>query len=413
MEVPNYLQHSILYRKLLHGHHSEFARIFTDRLILDQLGRQCTIRSLSLFRDLMDWHVGGGNRPGDLNEEQVTRFVEHRRQHWRIYNWDNATLRRVLSALRDKGSIAPARPVVLSEQEQVVEHFSAYIINERGLSRHINDRYKRLARRFLQEIFPAGACDFGMLNAEIVIGYVERHARDGAAETGKDMCSNLRAFLRYLHLRGDIAGLLAECVPSIRRWRLVTLPTFLPPEKVQQVLDHCDRTTPAGHRDYAVLMILAKLGLRASEVVALTLDDIDWRAGEVLVHGKGRRRAVMPLRSDVGAAIVDYLRHGRPTSTSRHLFLRIRAPHTAFASSPTVTMIAKRALDRAGIHGYAHHGAHLFRHSLATDLVRSGASFAELGQLLRHECTDSTRIYAKLDIEKLRTLSQPWPGGVQ
>jgi len=413
MEVPNYLQRSILYRKLLHGPHSDFARVFVDRLILDQLSRQCTIRSLSLFRDLMDWHVGGGNRAGDLNDEQVARFVEHRRQHWHIYNWDNATLRRVLSALRDKGLIAPARPIELSEQEQIVEHFSAYITNECGLSRQINDRYKRLARRFLREVFPTEACEFGMLNPEIVIGYVERHARDGAADTGKDMCCSLRAFLRYLHLRGYIAGLLAECVPSIRRWRLVTLPTFLPPEKVQQVLDRCDRTTPAGHRDYAVLMILAKLGLRAGEVVALTLDDIDWRVGEVLVHGKGRRRAVMPLRSDVGAAIVDYLRHGRPTSTSRRLFLRVRAPHTGFVSSPSVTRIAKRALDRAGIHGYAHHGAHLFRHSLATDLVRSGASFDEIGQLLRHECTDSTRIYAKLDIEKLRTLSQPWPGGVR
>lgn len=153
--------------------------------------------------------------------------------------------------------------------------------------------------------------------------------------------------------------------------------------------------------------------MRAGEVVALTLDDIDWRVGEMLVHGKGRRRAIMPLRRDVGSAIVDYLRNGRPTSASRHLFLRVLAPHTGFASGCAVTMIAKQALDRAGVHGYAHHGAHLFRHSLATDLLRSGASFDEIGQLLRHERTDSTRIYAKLDIEKLRTLSQPWPGDVQ
>lgn len=160
-------------------------------------------------------------------------------------------------------------------------------------------------------------------------------------------------------------------------------------------------------------MVLAKLGLRAAEVGALTLDDIDWRAGEICIHGKGRRRAIMPLRRDVGAAIVAYLRQGRPASTSRHLFLRVLAPHVGFTSGCAITMIAKQALDRAGIHGYAHHGAHLFRHSLATDLLRSGASFDEIGQLLRHENTDSTRIYAKLDIGKLRTLSQPWPGGVQ
>jgi site-specific recombinase XerD len=206
---------------------------------------------------------------------------------------------------------------------------------------------------------------------------------------------------------------LADCVPSIRRWRHAGLPTFLPPQKVQQVLDGCDRTTPMGLRDYAILMVLAKLGLRAGEVVAVTLDDIDWGAGEILVHGKGRRQAVMPLRCDVGEAIVAYLRQGRPKSTSRHLFLRMLAPHVGFTSGCAITMIARQALDRVGIHGYAHHGAHLFRHSLATDLLRSGASFDEIGQLLRHQSADSTRIYAKLDIETLRTLSQPWPGGAQ
>ena len=268
-------------------------------------------------------------------------------------------------------------------------------------------------RRLLEEIDPAGTGDFAPLCPEVVIGYVERHALDGAPDSGKSMCCSLRSFLRYLHLRGDIAFPLADCVPSIRRWRLAGLPTFLSPEKVQQVLDTCDRTTPLGLRDYSILMVLAKLGLRAGEVVALTLDDIDWRAGEIVVHGKGRRRAIMPLRRDIGSAIVDYLRNSRPASTSRHLFLRVLAPHTGFASGCAVTMIAKQALDRAGVHGYAHHGAHLFRHSLATDLLRSGASFDEIGQLLRHERTDSTRIYAKLDIEKLRTLSQPWPGAVQ
>lgn len=413
MDVIHYLQRSNLYRKLIHGPHSEFARVFADRLLADQLSRQGTMRSLSLFRDLMDWHVGQGRRAGDLSEEFVARFVEHRCQHWHMDRWDNATLRRLLSALRDKGLIAAAPPVELTEQEQIVEAFSAYIIRERGLSSSSSDQHKLLARRFLQEMYPAGPCEFAMLNPEIVIQYVERHALDGAADTGKAMCWSLRAFLRYLHLRGYIADPLADCVPSIRRWRLAGLPTFLPPVKVQQVLDSCDRSTPMGLRDYAILMVLAKLGLRAGEVVALTLDDIDWRAGEILVHGKGRRCAVMPLRTDVGAAIVDYLRNGRPTSTSRHLFLRVLAPHTGFTSGCAVTMIARQALDRAGIHGYAHHGAHLFRHSLATDLLRSGASFDEIGQLLRHEHADSTRIYAKLDIETLRTLSQPWPGGVQ
>jgi site-specific recombinase XerD len=413
MEVIDYLQRSHLYRKLIHGPYSEFGRVFADRLLADQLSRQCTMRSLRLFRDLMDWHVGHGNDAGDLNEEHVARFVDHRSQYWHMDKWDNATFRRLLSALRHRGLIAAAPPTELTPHQRIAEAYSAHLIHERGLTRRTVGSQVAHVRRFLQEIDPVGTGIFGLLRPEIVIGYVERHALDGAPGSGKAMCCSLRTFLRYLHLRGQIAQPLADCVPSIRRWRLAGLPTFLPPDKVQQVLDSCDRTSPLGLRDFAILMVLAKLGLRAGEVVALTLDDVDWRAGEVLVHGKGRRLAVMPLRRDVGAAIVDYLRNGRPASTSRHLFLRVLAPHTAFASGCAVTMIARQALDRAGIHGYAHHGAHLFRHSLATDLLRSGATFDEIGQLLRHERTDSTRIYAKLDIEKLRTLSQPWPGGAQ
>ncbi|MER9151843.1 tyrosine-type recombinase/integrase [Mesorhizobium opportunistum] len=185
----------------------------------------------------------------------------------------------------------------------------------------------------------------------------------------------VRTFLRYLHLKGFTSVALADCVPSIRR--LAGLPTFLPQQKVQLVLDACDRTMAMGLRDYAVLMALAKQGLRASEVAALSLDDIDWQSGSVLVHAKGRRQAMMPLSHHVGAAVVAFIRHGRPASACRHLFLRMLAPHVGFASGCAITMVAKEALERAGIHGYAHHGAHLFRHSLATDLLRSGASFAE------------------------------------
>src|SRR6516164_3469766 len=173
MTVLHYLQRSNLYRKLIHGPHNEFASVFADRLLADQLSRQCTRRSLSLFRDLMDWHVGGGNRAGDLSEEHVSQFVEHRRQHWHMDRRDNATLRRLLSALRDKRLIAAAAPVEITEQQQIVEDFSAHIIDDRGLSHSASDRHALLARRFLQEIFPEGPCEFGILNPEIIIGYVE------------------------------------------------------------------------------------------------------------------------------------------------------------------------------------------------------------------------------------------------
>jgi len=274
-------------------------------------------------------------------------------------------------------------------------------------------RHLAVIRRFLHEVCSGGTAALCKINQEDVIRYIERHAQDWSPGTGKAMCWSLRAFLRYLHHRGLNARPLADCVPSMRRWKLATLPTYLPAAQVRKALDGCDRKTVMGRRDYAILLLLAKLGLRADEVATLTLDDIDWRASEILVRAKGRQRARMPIPPDVGAAIVAYLRSGRPKSSCRRLFVRTLAPHIGFASGCAITMIAKAALDRVGIEGCAHRGAHIFRHSLATELLRSGATLSEIGQLLRHENHDTTRIYAKVDIDALRTLSLPWPGGVQ
>ena len=179
-----------------------------------------------------------------------------------------------------------------------------------------------------------------------MIDYIERHARDWSPKTGKAMCWSLRAFLRYLHHRKLNPRALAGCVPSIRRWKLATLPTYLTAAEVQKALDGCDRATAMGQRDYAILVILAKLGLRADEIATLTLDDIDWRAGEMRVRAKGRQRARMPMPPDVGAAVVAYLRDGRPKSSCRRLFVRTLAPHVGFASGSAITWIAKTALDR-------------------------------------------------------------------
>jgi len=303
------------------------------------------------------------------------------------------------------------RPV--TPHEQIFDAFSLYLREERGLAPKSIVHHLPFIRLFLREVCPGGASDLCRISQADITRYIERHARDQSAASGKSMCWALRSFLRYLHYRGLNPLALAGCVPSIRRWKLASLPTYLSAAQVQKVLDGCDRTTALGRRDYAILMMLAKLGLRADEVATLTLDNIDWRSGEMLVRAKGRQRARVPMPPDVGAAVVAYLRDGRPTSSCRRLFLRSLAPNVGFASGCAITMIAKAALERAGIRGYAHQGAHIFRHSLATELLRSGATLAEIGQLLRHERLDTTRIYAKVDIEVLRTLSLPWPGGVQ
>jgi site-specific recombinase XerD len=224
------------------------------------------------------------------------------------------------------------------------------------------------------------------------------------------MVGMLRAFFRFLYLRGDIATDLAACVPSVAEWRLSEVVKFLEPEEVELLLKCCDRSQPIGQRDYAILLLLARLGLRAGEVVAMMLDDIDWEAGEFTVRGKGGRQDRLPLPQDVGEALSTYLREGRPRCATRRVFICMQAPYRGFAKSTAVSEIVRRALERAGLNPPCK-GAHILRHSLATGMIRAGASLAEIGEVLRHRLPRSTEIYAKVDLEALRDLAHPWPGG--
>jgi site-specific recombinase XerD len=413
MIAEEYLGRSRLFRRLKSGPDGQLVEVYAARLAKDGLARHGTWRCLNLVGDLLSWIAGSRSKLTDLDERMVERYLRYRGGKQSIQPGDRAALKRWLSVLRDAGSIAPAALLPITSQDQIFEEFGDYLRRERGLAPKSIIRHQPFIRRFLHEVCPAGVGDLGRISQEEVIRYIERHARDWSAESGKAMCWSLRAFLRYLHHKGLNPLALAGCVPSIRQWKLASLPTYLSTAQVQKVLHGCDRATAMGRRDYAILVMLAKLGLRADEVATLTLDDVDWRSGEMLVRAKGRQRARMPIPPDVGAAVVAYLRDGRPKSSCRRLFLRTLAPNVGFASGCAITMIAKTALERAGIRGYAHQGAHIFRHSLATELLRSGATLSEIGQLLRHESHDTTRIYAKVDVDALRTLSLPWPGGVQ
>lgn len=413
IEVEEYLGGSRLYRRLRSGPHGQLVERYAARLVEERLVRHGAWRCLNVVGGLLSWIAGRRYELVDLDEQVVERYLRHRGGRQSIQPGDRAALKRWLSVLREEGAIAPLVLPPLTPHERIFKEFDAYLRSERGLAPRSIVRHLPVIRRFLHEVCSDGAAALCKINQEDVIRYIERHAQDWSPGTGKAMCWSLRAFLRYLHHRGLNARPLADCVPSMRRWKLANLPTYLPAAQVRKALDGCDRKTVMGRRDYAILLLLAKLGLRADEVATLTLDDIDWRASEILVRAKGRQRARMPIPPDVGAAIVAYLRNGRPKSSCRRLFVRTLAPHVGFASGCAITMIAKAALDRVGIEGCAHRGAHIFRHSLATELLRSGATLSEIGQLLRHENHDTTRIYAKVDIDALRTLSLPWPGGVQ
>lgn len=413
MRAEEYLGRSRLFRHLKNEPYGQLIELYAARLAKEGLVRHGTWRCLNVVGDLLSWITRRRLKLTDFDERIIVRYLRHRARRQSIQPGDRAALKRLLSVLREAGMIAPATLPPITPQDRIFGEFADYLRQERGLAPSSIVSHMPFIRRLLHELCPDGASDLSKISQADIIRYVERHAWDGSVDSGKAMCWSLRAFLRYLRYKGLTRLALAGCVPSIRRWKLASLPTYLSVAQVQKTLDSCDRTTAMGRRDYAILMMLAKLGLRASEVATLTLDDIDWRSGEMLIRAKGRQRAQMPMPPDVGAAVVVYLRDGRPASSCRRLFLRTVAPHVGFASGCAITMIAKTALERADVRGYAHQGAHIFRHSLATELLRSGATLSEIGQLLRHKDHDTTRIYAKVDIEALRTLSLPWPGGVQ
>jgi len=220
----------------------------------------------------------------------------------------------------------------------------------------------------------------------------------------------LRSILRFFLQRGAIERDLAACVPRVADWRLATLPKYLSPEEIDRLLRACDQRTSIGRRDLAILRLLAHLGLRAGEVVGLELDDIHWRAGEITVRGSKRLpHDRLPLLAEVGDALATYVHRDRPRHATRRVFLCTKAPRRGFAGPSTVSTIVQRALARAGLCP-AIHGAHLLRHSLATRMLRQGASLSEIGQVLRHRAVNTTEIYAKVDLAGLRALAQPWPG---
>jgi integrase/recombinase XerD len=220
----------------------------------------------------------------------------------------------------------------------------------------------------------------------------------------------LRVFLRWAHQRGKTERSLAGCVPAAATSPLATLPKSLSPDHIELLLCHCDRSIPVGRRDYSILLLLVRLGLRAGEIVAMELDDLDWERGEVVVRGKGGRQDRLPLPRDVGAALAAYLRRGRPECSTRRVFIRARAPHRGFISSVAVSDIVHRGLRRAGL-APARKGAHTLRHALACSMLRRGASLTQIGQILRHRSPDTTAIYAKIDVGSLRQLALAWPAG--
>jgi site-specific recombinase XerD len=366
----------------------------------------------ALLTALSKWLAGRGLPLEKLDEALVSQFHKDnsRPDHQRMRRGHMATTSQILNYLRDLGCIpTPSVTVASTPLDVLLGDFERFLRSERGLSPSTFKNYLPIVRRFLVQCADNKALHFDELRATDVYGFITRWAKRDSLGRAKLMVTAIRSFLRFLQQRGLLAIDLAAAVPSVANWRLSHLPKTLPPQQVEQLLASCDQDTPAGQRDYAILLLLARLGLRGGEVVAMTLDDLDWECGEIVVRGKGQRLARLPLPPDVGSALAGYLRHVRPVCSTRRVFVRIRAPLSGLRGPSTICCIVRRALKRAGVTS-DFKGAHLLRHSLATDLLRRGASLDEIGQLLRHSQPNTTQIYAKVDIAALRSIGLAWPG---
>ena len=387
-----------------------FAPGFAAELVARGYRPRSAAAQMALMADVSAWLADHGLEAGDLSEARVDRLMAQRRASSPTTLLSPRAMVPLLEYLRSVGAIAAAPAVTVAATtaaEELVERYSAYLVDRRGLARSTVRNYVWVARVFLAwRETTTGALELERLDAAAVSEFVLEQASRSCVGTAKCVVTRLRVLLRFLHLEGEIELALAGAVPSVAGWRLAGLIKALDTRSVARLLASCDRRTRVGRRDFAIVVLLVRLGLRAGEVAALELGDVDWRAGEILVRGKGGRQERLPLPSDVGEALAGWLERGRPRRESVFVFTRLRAPYVAL-SSGAVSQLVRRASVRAGLPAV---GAHRLRHTAATEMLRAGGSLTEVGQVLRHRSRDVTSIYAKVDRLALVQVVQPWPG---
>ena len=368
---------------------------YTKRSVIRMMAMVCR-----LSEDLQQRGVGIEELSTSVIDESLSTLVAHGGvwgQHPRSLPWLTDYLTTV-GAMTITASALPSW-----RGDDLVERFRTYLLEERGVTEDTVELYVRAAvLPFLDE---HSGRDLDALNVTDVTMFVTRRCRTLSYAWASHCVSGLRSFFGFAQLEGLIDKPLAAVVPSVARWSGAGLPQFLSQRQVRAMLKTCDRRRAMGRRDYAILVLLARLGLRSAEVAGLRLDDIDWRAGEIVVRGKGGVEERLPLPADVGEAIAAYLRRGRPRRPDREVFLRVVAPLRGL-SAGGVAEVTRIASERAGVGSF---GPHRLRHTCATDMLQAGASLAEVAQVLRHRRIDTTAGYAKVDHVALRELAVPWP----
>ena len=386
---------------------------YRDGFVEDLAGKGYTtasaMRQVCLLADLSSWLERRALGAGDLRPAQVEDFLSARRAEGHTALLSGQGLAPLLGYLRGLGATpVAAEPVASTPAEILVEEYSTYLAHERRLAASSIERYLGPARLFVSERERRDGLDLEHLTARDVTAFVVSQCRTRRRGSAKVLVTALRSLLRFLFLQGYTTCPLAQAVPTATGWADQSLPRALGADAVTALLKSCDRHTVVGMRDFAILTLLARLGLRAGEVAALTLEDIDWHHGEMVVRGKGGRQERLPLPADVGEAVVTYLRH-RPGFACRALFLKVRAPVTGLSSNGVQDVVRGSCL-RAGLPPA---GAHRLRHHAATAMLACGASLTEVGQVLRHDRLVTTNLYAKVNRAALRSIAQPWPGGAR
>ena len=364
---------------------------------------------LRLMGDLSCWLGEREETIAGLSTLLLAEFIAGRRAAGQRTGLSMRALRPLAEYLRGTGAVLAEEPAPPSGPvEEAIAEYTSYLHAERGLAAGTIEHETVLVRPFLAgRVREGGFKDLESLTAADVQAFVLDCARSASPGRVQRTGTALRSLLRFLQLRGVTASPLAGAVPTAAGWKLSGLPRHLTQQEAARMVESCDLATVTGRRDRAVLLLLARMGLRAGEAAGLRLDDIDWRSGEITVRGKGSRHERLPLPPDVGEALASYLRDGRPArGRSREVFAGVRAPHRPLTRG-AVTQIAARASQRCGLGTVF---AHRLRHTAAAGMLRGGASLEEIGQVLRHQRTLTTAIYAKVDYDGLRGLARPWPG---
>lgn len=371
---------------------------------------------LRLMAHLSRWMADRGVEPDGLTLDVVESFLAARRDAGHRFHRTLAALEPLLTFLASLGVVEQnggdtQNPHFSGPAAVLLGRYRSFLENDRQLVPRSVHNYIVAVRPFVEGLVVDGEWDPDQVTAAAVSTFLLGVASEQKPTKTKTTATALRSLLRFLHVDGQVSFSLVGVVPSVASRRLAPFPQALEPEEVARLLAACDRETGAGLRDYAIILLLVRLGLRAGDVAGLGLDDIDWRSGELTVAGKNRRPERLPLPYDVGEAIVAYLRGGRPsTAQGRTVFVRLLAPHRRLTSE-AVSMVVATAAKRAGLEGRV--GAHRLRHTAATQTLAQGGSLTEVGQLLRHRKALTTRIYAKTDRRALAGLARRWPGATE